>query len=530
MKRLARACALLSFSVLPLTLAAQTPKPAVPTARHAARKPKLLLTIVIDQFRFDYLTRFRQEYHGGFDRLLTQGAVFTNAHHIHFPTVTAIGHSTFLTGATPSVSGIIGNEWYDRNAKKVVTSVSDEETKELGGAPNTEGASPRRLLVDTVPDEMKIAGKTVKVIGISLKDRASILPSGHMADRAYWYDEKLDRFVSSTYYGSELPQWAREANAAGPASKYKSAAWTAVNAKPGDKPFCSIDQREGLRHCAVGETPFGNDIVEEFAERAIESEQLGKHPGTDVLAISFSSNDRVGHGLGPDSPEVHDISVRTDQVIGKLLRFLDAKIGAGNTLVVLTADHGVANLVEANQARKMPGGRLDLAKLKNALQAALEGKYGPGEWMLPGGYSVYLNYDLLASKHIDPAEARRVVADAALAFPHIARAYTRDEVERGDDANDPVSKAVRYGFYGPRSGDVFIVPEPYYMFSAKGTTHGTPYLYDSHVPVIFYGPGIRKGVYRSNVAVNDVAPTLSAIFDVQMPAGAFGRVLTEALE
>jgi hypothetical protein len=190
----------------------------------------------------------------------------------------------------------------------------------------------------------------------------------------------------------------------------------------------------------------------------------------------------------------------------------------------------VANLVEANQARKMPGGRLDLAKLKNALQAALEGKYGPGEWMLPGGYSVYLNYDLLASKHIDPAEARRVVADAALAFPHIARAYTRDEVERGDDANDPVSKAVRYGFYGPRSGDVFIVPEPYYMFSAKGTTHGTPYLYDSHVPVIFYGPGIRKGVYRSNVAVNDVAPTLSAIFDVQMPAGAFGRVLTEALE
>lgn len=522
MKRLASALLFVAI------LAAQ-PQQTAP--RKTQRKPKLLLTIVIDQFRFDYLQRFRPQYHSGFERLLTQGAVFTNAHYIHFPTVTAVGHSTFLSGATPSLSGIVSNEWYDRSEKKIVTSVSDDNTALLGGEPGVKGSSPRRLLVDTVPDELKMAGKSAKVIGISLKDRSAILPAGHMADRAFWYDDKINHFVSSTYYGDTLPQWAQAADDAGPAAKYQNSEWKAVDAKAGDKPFCSMAKETGVRTCgSIEDTPFGNNIVEEFAERAVEGEQLGRHAGTDVLSLSFSSNDHIGHALGPDSPEARDISIRTDQVIGKLLGYLDAKLGPGNTLVVLTADHGVAPVPEINEARKMPGGRLSLPKLNAAIQSALEARFGPGDWLVPGGYAVYLNYDLLAAKKIDRSDARRVAAEAAAAFPHIARVYTRDQVENGADSLDPLGKAVRYGFYGSRSGDVFIVPEPYYMFAGRGTTHGTPYRYDSHVPVIFYGPGIRPGVYRDNITVNDVAPTLAALFEVQMPDGAFGRVLTEAIQ
>jgi predicted AlkP superfamily pyrophosphatase or phosphodiesterase len=497
---------------------------------NAAEKPKLLLTIVIDQFRYDYLTRFRGEYHHGLKRLLDDGAVFTDAHHIHAATVTAIGHSTFLSGATPSVSGIIGNEWYDRASKKTVTSVSDDDTDLLGGAAGKKGSSPRRMLVATIPDELKMAGKSAKAIGISIKDRSAILPGGHMADGAYWFDDASGHFVSSTYYAKELAGWVKAANDAGPSAKYADAAWMALDAKPGDNPLCVMSKGGEARACgSLDATPFGNEMLEAFAERAVEGEQLGRHEGTDVLAVSFSSNDYVGHGRGPDSAEVRDISIRTDQVLGKLLDFLDAKLGAGNTLVVLTADHGVAPVPEVNAARKMPGVRLDAAKLKAQVVKALNDRFGEGEWMSAGSYELYLNYATIADKKLDAAEVRRVAADAVRAFPGVARAYAREDIERGNGV-EPVDRAVRFGFYGPRSGDVAIVPEPYDMFTPTGTTHGTPYGYDSHVPVIFYGPGIKRGVYKNRIGVTDIAPTLAALFEVETPDGAFGRVLTEALQ
>lgn len=515
----------LSLLLCAVSLAAQSP----------ATKPKLLLVVVIDQFRYDYLTRFRAEYHGGFARLLEHGAVFTNAHYMHVPTVTAIGHSTVLTGATPSVSGIVGNEWYDRASKRMVTSVSDSDTQLLGGSPGQTGASPRRLLVSSVPDEMKIAGKASKAIGISIKDRSAILPPGHMADAAYWFDEASGHFVSGTYYEPALPGWVRQFDDAQPAAKYKSTEWRPLDAKPGDAPFCSMAEGNGPRACRTLEaTPFGNEMLETFAEQAIEHEALGTHPGTDVLTVSFSSNDYVGHALGPDSPEVRDISIRTDRTLGKLLEFIDARLGAGKTLVVLTADHGVAPVPEVNAARKMPGGRLDATEFFAVMKKALGDKFGDGQWLIPNtGGTLYLNYEELAAHKVDAKAARRVLADAARAFPHIARVYTRDEMEAGADTGDTVGRAMRNGYYGPRSGDVFVLPEPYFIFSGhgatRGTTHGSPYGYDTHVPVIFFGPGVRAGVYRRNIAVNDVAPTIAAFFDVEPPSGAFGEALPEVV-
>ena len=322
------------------------------------KQPKLVLVIVVDQFRYDYLLRFRDDYTGGIARLLNGGAVFHDAHYLQYPTVTAVGHSTILSGATPSVSGIVGNEWFDRESNESVTSVSDKSTTLLGGNAGT-GSSPQRLLVSTLGDELKMAGRNSKVIGISIKDRSAILPAGHMADAAYWFDDKMGHFVSSTYYMKELPPWVSQINAGEPASKYATAEWHALNAKAADKPFCSMKPESGVRPCSSLEnTPFGNEILVNFAEEAVDHENLGRHDATDLLTVSFSANDYVGHGLGPDSPEVRDISLRTDKMLGDLLTFVFERVGELNTLVVFTADHGVAPVPKVNNDRKMPGGWL----------------------------------------------------------------------------------------------------------------------------------------------------------------------------
>jgi predicted AlkP superfamily pyrophosphatase or phosphodiesterase len=500
------------------------------------KKPKLLLAVVVDQFRYDYLTRFRADYHGGIARLLERGAVYTDAHYLHFPTVTAIGHSTFMSGALPSVSGIVGNEWYERDNNQhhpgQVTSVSDPETKLLGGGPDVTGSSPRRLLVSTLPDELKMAKRSGKVIGISMKDRSAILPVGHTADAAYWFDADSSNFVSSTYYMSKLPDWVRKMNDARPAWKYAGMQWTAVDAKPGDKPFCSMTAGTEIRFCgAIEFTPFSNEMLEEMAEKAIENEQLGTHEGTDVLAVSFSANDYVGHQLGPDAPEVRDISIRTDQTLKKLMDFIDARLGEGNTLVVFTADHGVAPVPEVNAARKMPGGRLFSADLSRTISEGLSRKFGKGNWFLydNGGF-LYLNYETVAKNNADPVEVRRFAADLARTLPHIARVFNRDDMLRGGDAADAVGRAALFGFYGPRSGDLVLLPEPYYMFSESGTTHAMPYNYDTHVPLIFYGAGIRAGVHHQPVAVNDVAATLAAFLQVETPSGCSGKILADVVE
>ena len=489
------------------------------TSLAAAQKPKLVLAIAVDQFRYDYLLRFRGEYKEGLDQLLTRGAVFTNAYYEHFPTITAVGHSTILSGALPSVSGIIGNTWYDREAGKTVTSVSDDAVKVVGGSGDG-GASPHRLLVSTVGDQLKIAdGGQSRVIGISIKDRAAILPAGHMADGAFWFDEKNGNFISSTYYFSELPGWASEFNAAHPADRYKGQKWMDLTMP--DVPGAKL-------YSAEPNTPFASELIEQFAEHAIAGEKLGERGVTDVLAISFSPNDYVGHRVGPDAPQVHDISVKTDQVIGKLFRYLDEHLGMQNVVVVFTADHGVAPVPEVNEARHMPGGRLAPSILKNAVQAALVKKYGDGNWIASlEEFGIYLNLDLIGQKNLDRAAVNQTAAEAALSVPHVARVYTREQLMYGNVQSDLMGRRIMNGFNAERGADLYVQLEPYWLSTAHGTSHGTTYDYDAHVPVIFMGSGIKAGRFDETIAVNDIAPTLATLLDVETPSGSSGRVLDE---
>jgi hypothetical protein len=482
----------------------------------AAAPPKLVLAIVVDQFRYDYLTRFRSDYHAGFERLLTKGAVFTNAQYEHYPTVTAVGHSTFLSGATPAMSGIVGNEWYDRETRKTVASISDDSVKPLGGG--GEGASPRRMLVTTVGDELKMARSGSKVLGISLKDRSAILPAGHMADGAYWFDPRAGSFVSSTFYFAELPAWVSDYNASRPAARYRGAHWL-DHTLPADTSV----------YAALEGSPFGNELVENFAERAIQAEKLGKRNVTDLLAVSFSANDYVGHAVGPDSPDVKEMSIQTDVVIGKLFSYLDAAVGMGNVLVVLTGDHGVAPVPEVNAARKMPGGRMPQGVVRKAVDAALADKYGAGQWMLhPSDTAFYFNQDLIAQKKLDGREVERTAAEAARHVAHVFRVYTREMLLNGT-VDIEVGRRVMNGFYAPRSPDMYVLLEPYWLYGSKGTTHSTTFSYDAHVPVLFMGPGIKAGRFNEPIWVNDVAPTLATYLDIETPSGSVGRCLAEIL-
>jgi Type I phosphodiesterase / nucleotide pyrophosphatase len=483
----------------------------------APKKPKLVVAVIFDQFRYDYLTRFRSEYHAGFDRLLTQGAVFTNARYEHYPTVTAVGHSTFLTGATPAISGIVGNSWYDRAEGKTVTSVIDGGTKLVGS--EGEGSSPRRLLVDTVGDELrKASGGKSHVIGISHKDRAAILPAGHSADAAYWFLDPTGGFVTSTYYLSQLPSWVRDFNASHPCQSYAGEKWLDHTLPAAGGKLCE----------AVTASPFGNELMERFAERAIEAEQLGKHDATDLLALSFSSNDVVGHQYGPDSTEVHEMCVTSDRVLGKLIDALDRQVGPDGYVLVVSADHGVAPTPEANATLKMPGGRLTGSPVAKVVEAALGKRYGDAKWVTNAADTgLYPNLEEIASKKLDRAEVDRVAADAAMTIPQVFRVYTREQLLSGQFQNDSIGHRVLNGFFPQRSPDIEVILDPYWITSSSGASHSTPFGYDTHVPVVFLGATIRPGHYDEPVMPNDIAPTLATLLAIETPAGSVGRALAE---
>jgi hypothetical protein len=507
-----------------LGLSALCPLIAAPS-----KKPKLVVAIVVDQFRYDYLTRFRGDYNAGLARLLDRGAVYTNAFYDHFPTVTAVGHSTFLSGATPAVSGIIGNEWFDRESHKVVTSVEDDSTQLVGAT--GKGASPRRLLVSTLGDELKIAhGKDSRVISVSIKDRSAILPVGHMSDGSYWFDAVSGNFVTSTFYVSALPVWVAKFNDSGASRSFLGHGWLPFDAKPGATPFVTLPSTADKKYFDdLERTPYGNEITERFAEAAIDGEQLGRHAATDLLAISFSSNDRIGHVVGPDAPEVRDISVQTDRQIGKLLAYVESKIGS-DYVVVLTADHGVAPMAELMKDRKMPGGRLDTASVQASLLGALNAKYGAGRW-LEGTLSrvIYLNHSLIAEKKLSEAEVENTAAEALRSLPHMFRIYTRTDFLSGRNLSDQIDRRMRNGFNQVRGGDLFVLTDPYWVWGKTGTDHSTPFGYDAHVPVILYGTGIKAGRYNRPVIVNDIAPTLATLLDIEIPSGSIGSPLVEAL-
>jgi predicted AlkP superfamily pyrophosphatase or phosphodiesterase len=501
-----------------------------------ARDPeiRLVLLIVVDQFRYDYLTRFAPEYTAGIRTLLTRGAVFANANLEHYPTVTAVGHATMLSGATPSVSGIIGNDWFDRATGRTVTSVSDATVTPVG-SPTASAASPRRMLVTTIGDGLGMAARgrhddqSPRVFGVSLKDRSAILAVGRGADAAYWWDPKTGAFATSTYYLTDLPDWARRFNEQKPADTFAGKTWNPL--RSGTDVLRRMPSELGpVLYDAIYGSPFGNELLLQFAVALLSGERLGTRGATDLLSVSFSSNDVVGHAHGPESEQVHDITIRTDHVIGRLLEAVDGQIGLDRTLVVLTSDHGVAPVPEALQAQGLPGGRLSNRDLFDPIQHALAARFGEGKWLLStAGTSPYLNYALAAERHLALSDVRRVAAEAASRVPHVSRVYTHDQLAAGSLPDDRFARRVMRGFNAQRSGDLEIVFEPYWIRQAQGTTHGTPYNYDTHIPLILMGPGIRTGIYFSDAALNDLAPTLAQLLKIETPAGSSGRTLSEAL-
>jgi hypothetical protein len=501
-----------------------------PDDRHDVR---LLVLLTVDQFRFDYLSRFSESYDSGIAHLMRDGAVFHNAHLEHYPTVTAPGHAALGSGAMPSVSGIIGNDWFDRATGKNVTSVSDDRVKQLGGA-NRRSASPHRLQVTTLADELKITARgkgathIPRAIGISLKDRSAILPVGRSADGAYWYDSGTGEFVTSTFYADALPAWVRQFNEQRLGHTYAGKGWPFLAAPATAR---TTPARPGPElYSAIYASPFGNELLGRFAEAALDSEQLGQRDALDVFAVSFSSNDSVGHTHGPDSPEVRAISLQTDHAIGALLAAIDKRIGLDRVLVVFTSDHGVAPLPEFLAEQRLPGGRLAQEDLFGPIRNALESRFGSGQWILgTAGTSPYLNYALMAERGVDPATARTVAANAAAAVPQVSRVYTRDQLLHGNVPSDALSQRIVQSYHLHRSGDLEVVLNPFWIRQKTGTTHGTPYPYDSHIPLIFLGNGIRAGRYSQHVALNDVAPTLATRFGVSLPSGSVGKLLSEVL-
>jgi predicted AlkP superfamily pyrophosphatase or phosphodiesterase len=503
--------------ILSLEVYAQSSSPSKTAA--VQLKPKLVVAIVLDQFRYDYLLRFKKEYNAGLHRLLTKGAVFANARYDHFPLFTSVGHAALLTGAYPSINGIIGNQWYDRESRKVVGSASDNSVTTVGSIGRT-GSSPRNLKVSTLGDEIKIADSQAKVFGISIKDYAAILSTGHMANGVYWFDTGTGNFVTSSYYVSELPAWVKEFNAKKPADRYKGMDWL------GNKMPSSSDAK---LYGSILSSPFGSELIEELAEKAIESEQLGRDSISDLLMLSFSSNDYVGHRYGPDSPQVRDMCLKTDKLLEKLFRFLDARIGLSNVTVMLAADHGVAPLPEVNAERKMPGGRLPFSSIREAAQQGLTAKFGEGKWIesVSEDNDIYLNWDLIKSKKLTKEEVAQEAATIIHAIPHVFRAYTREQLMNGMSIQDQVGRRLLHSYSPQRGPDLYVLLDPYYIPNTTQATHGTAFGYDTHVPLIFMGPRIKAGDYYSTVVINDVAPTLSAILGIETPSGAEGRILSE---
>ena len=551
---------LLLGSVAPAQRRTQPPEP---------KRPRLVLLIVVDQFRYDYLERFGDLFvPNGIKRLMRDGASWTQSNYDHMPTYTAPGHGTMMTGAYPAESGIIGNEWLDRASGKRITSVTDESVKVLGGGPTEIGSSPSRLMASTVGDEMRLAtNDRAKVIGISVKDRSAILPAGRHANAAYWFSTSTGNMESSTYYFKQLPAWVNIFNSARPADKYFGARWERLlpekeylrRAGPDSPPWEAVTARGDTNafphvitggaagpgtdfYWALDASPFTNEVLLSFTEQAITNEQLGQDDDTDVLTVSFSANDYVGHRYGPYSQELMDSVLRVDQDIAKLLDFVDAHVGLANTLIAFTADHGVAPIPEHAAALGLGGARIQANDLFTTIGKALSARYPHDdyllrfkegnttrEWLINS--NLYFNYDALRRDNVNVDEFSQAVCAAALTVPGIARCFTRIQLMRGAiSITDPIERRALHGFYPARSGDAVLVTDPFkYLADTITATHGTPYSYDTHVPMIIMGPGINAGRYLEAASPTDIAPTLAALLRITPPSNSVGRVLMEAL-
>lgn len=514
----------------------------------AIERPKLVVGIVVDQMRWDYLYRYQKRYtDGGFKRLLGEGFSCENTMIPYVPSVTAIGHTCIYTGSVPSIHGIAGNNFV-KDGKKVYCT-DDDSVKPVGTTSVAALMSPRNLWVSTIGDEMKIASNgRAKVVGVALKDRASILPAGHNPNGAFWFDDQTGCFITSSYYMDRLPKWVEAFNDKRLPEQYLSQKWNTLYPK-NTYTESTTDENEyenGIReevkatlplnlpelykkygYGIIRNTPFGNSLTLDMAKAAIDGEQLGADDETDLLTVSCSSTDYIGHQVGTHAIETEDTYLRLDKAIADFLAYLDSKVGKGNYLVFLSADHGAMNNAAFLQDRRIPAGSWDASATAKKLNHVLAKEYPEAGDIVKTvmNYQVFFNRDVIKSKQLDFDNIKQTVVNVLKEDPSVL--YACDMAKASTESiPEEVKFRIINGYNRERSGDVVIILKPnFYAHGMKGTDHGAWNSYDTHIPLVFMGWGIKHGATTKQTFMTDIAPTIAAMLHVQAPNGCVGKAI-----
>lgn len=535
----------LLFVLISLSISAQKK----PTTTTKLSKPKLVLGIMVDQMRYDYLYRYYDKYtEGGFKRLMNEGFNCKNNHYHYASTITGPGHAAVYTGSVPAVNGIIGNEWYDPLANRTVYVAEDTTVRAVGTSETgaIEGKrSPVNMHTTTITDQLKIASEfRSKVIGIAVKDRGGILPAGHSADAAYWFDAKSGNWITSTYYMNDLPQWVKDFNAQRMPEKLMAQKWETLlpidqytESEADNQEYENVLSGEKLpvfphtvaNYGALLTSPYGNTITKEITLATLKNEKMGQGKETDFLCVSFSTPDYVGHATGTHSIEIEDTYLRLDRDIAEVLSKLDATIGKGNYLVFLTADHGVTDIAGFLKKHKIPAGTIEMGKEVSYLNGEMKAKFGEGKWIkAQDNYQLYLDHELMAKKNVTMGQVYDLVKEKMMILG--SSVYQIVNLHDISSATiPPYYKPLIENVYNPkRSGDIMLLFEPaWYSGSKKGTTHGTMWQSDRHVPLVWYGWKIPQGETVEQTYIADIAATLAALLNVLEPNGSVGSPIKD---
>ncbi|OMP30989.1 alkaline phosphatase PafA [Mangrovimonas sp. DI 80] len=519
-------------------------------------KPKLVVGIIVDQMRYDYLTRYYNKYgEGGFKRLINEGFNCKNNHFNYIPTKTGPGHASVFTGTTPKYHGIIGNDWYDMKTREEVNCVQDDKVKPLGTKSDDGKKSPRRMLTTTFADENRLftqmRGKT---IGISVKHRGAILPAGHTANAAYWFDydhNGTGNWISSTFYMEELPEWVKEFNKSGIAKSYFKI-WDTLydfetytesgsdennferifdGKKTSTFPYDlkALKSKNG-GYEIIADSPYGNSLTTDFTLKAIDAEALGKDDITDVLTVSYSSTDKVGHDFGVNSKEIQDTYLRLDLELERLLNALDQKVGKGEYVVFLTADHAAPNVPAFLSSNKIPAGLFDVSGMFDEMNRLLKDKYSVSKLILSRlNNQLVLDHEKIQDYNLNLQEVKTFVANKLLTYELIDKVYITSSINQFEGPEGYLETFLANGHHQKRSGDILFVYTPGVFKDSKwnktGTDHGTGFNYDTHVPLLFFGKGIKQGETLQRTWITDIAPTISALLGISLPNAAIGNPL-----
>jgi predicted AlkP superfamily pyrophosphatase or phosphodiesterase len=515
-------------------------------------KPKIVVGIVIDQMRWDYLYRYSNRYgDGGFKRLLKKGFSFDNTFIPYLPSYTAVGHTCIYTGGVPATTGIVGNNWYEKSILKVMYCTEDSTVQGVGNNDMAGKMSPRNLWATTITDELRLSNNFAsKVIGISLKDRGAILPAGHSANAAYWYDDKTGKWITSNYYMNALPTWVNNFNAKDEAGIFMSKDWNtlfAINTYtqstaddvpyevdlPGTKshtfPY-ALSAISTTKYNSFKFTPYAATFTFDFAKEAIANEKLGVGNVTDFLTVSISSTDYMGHTFGPNSIEAEDTYLRLDKDIADFLHYLDTKMGKDNYLIFLSADHGAAHVPSFLGEHNIPAGVFSESEFAQQINKAVEDSFGIKKAILSlQNYQVYVDIDGIKKQGKDITAVKELIVKTIYTKPFISNVFEIEKLAVTTLA-EPMKTMVANGYSPKRSGDIQFVIKPGYFDGAnKGTTHGLWNPYDAHIPLLFYGWGIKQGKTNRETYMTDIAPTIAALLQIQMPSGSVGKVLGEIM-